>query len=175
MSNGLEFMAYSYGAGHQPNVDREARNTADLLRLELGRAEQQVAKLTLMCTMLAEMLERRGVATKKEQEVLMQQLDLLDGVEDGVISSKVREASPRCVTCKRFLNPKRSRCVYCDTPIEARAKQAAGSPYRDRREVNVVARQPDVDCVSCSRSVPAADSLFTERGVVCEPCFAEQS
>lgn len=152
--------------------DNEYRQRRDIQRLQLevlhapshGPQVQantaRVDQLELLCTALVELIVAKGIATAPELRVIMQQLDLADGVEDGRISKTVREQSPRCAHCQRFVNPSREACVYCGTPMSHAAPQAQAQAVR-----------PDVTCTRCHSSVPESDSYFTDQGLVCSGCF----
>ena len=128
-------------------------NTARALRQVVRRVEQ----LEMMNRTLLEVLLAKGLCTRDELEVMMQQIDLLDGVEDGRISAQVHEQAPTCGTCGRYVNPKRTACVYCETPVAQQTKQRA--PVRT------------VTCSSCAATVPERSTYFGEAGVVCSACF----
>lgn len=155
-------------------LDSEYRQRRDiqLLKAQISGAPSQaqvqaaaarIAQLELLCSTLVELLVAKGVTTPAELRVLMQQVDLLDGVEDGHVSKSAREQSPRCAHCQRFLNPAREACVYCGTPMaQAVPKPPAPKP------------RPDVTCAWCRRVVPESDTFFSGRGLLCSSCF-EQS
>ncbi len=127
------------------------------VRANTARIEQ----LELLCTSLVELLVAKGLATAPELRVLMQQLDLADGVEDGRIAKRVRDDSPRCGHCQRFVNPSRESCVYCGTPMAPTSPAAAA----------VKTVRVEVACSSCGVRVAETDSYFTGAGLVCEGCF----
>ena len=129
----------------------------------------RVERLELITTAMAELLARKKVASADELDVLTQQIDLLDGREDGKISREVRGEAPRCVRCTRFLNPRRRECIYCHTPIVAKAEGA--SPYRGGGTVNEVSSPPTVQCAACRAWIPRPESYFTDSGLRCGRCF----
>jgi hypothetical protein len=126
------------------------------MRMQAARIDQ----LELLCRSLVELLVRKGMATSAELRVIMQQLDLEDGVEDGRVGKAVRSGAPRCAHCQRFVNPQRAACVYCGTPMVHAAPQPPKKPPR-----------PDVTCVRCSATVPESETYFSSAGLVCESCF----
>jgi len=142
-------------------LQQEISSVPDL-RPQLRTAIARIDQLELLCSTLAELLVAKGITTPAELRVLMQQVDLADGVEDGRISKTVHDASPRCSQCQRFLNPARTACVYCGTPM-AQAVPPAPAPKP----------RPNVDCKRCRRVVPESDTYFTDHGLVCSSCFAE--
>lgn len=134
-----------------------APNLAPQLRAQAARIDQ----LELMVKALTEVIVGKGLASRDELAVAMQQLDLEDGVEDGRVG-RARQDAPTCQHCHRFVNPKRERCVYCGTPQSAQAvPQAAPAPSR-----------PPVQCTQCHTTVPESKSYFTGGGLVCESCFS---
>lgn len=152
------------------------RDQLQLMKLELEsqpialeamqKLGAQVDRLELVCRALTELIVAKGVATRSELSVVLQQLDLEDGVEDGRARSEVRHGAPRCAGCDRFINPQRDRCVYCGASVAG----AGGEPYRDKRAA-VRAPAVKVQCVRCEKSVPEADTLFTADGLVCPGCY----
>lgn len=126
------------------------------LRAQAARIDQ----LELLSKALIELVVRKGLATSAELGVIMQQLDLEDGVEDGRVGKSVRQEAPRCGHCQRFVNPRRQACVYCGTPMAQATTAASTKPPR-----------PDVSCTRCGAIVPEADSYFSASGLVCEGCF----
>lgn len=122
----------------------------------------RVDQLELLCSALVELLVAKGVTTSAELRVLMQQVDLSDGVEDGRVSKNAREQSPRCACCQRFLNPAREACVYCGTPMAQAVPQPPAPKPR-----------PEVTCTECRRTVPESDTYFSGRGLLCSSCYAQ--
>lgn len=154
--------------------DSEYRQRRDiqLLKAQVSDAPSQaqvqaavarVDQLELLCSALVELLVAKGVTTSAELRVLMQQVDLSDGVEDGRVSKNAREQSPRCACCQRFLNPAREACVYCGTPMAQAVPQPPAPKPR-----------PEVTCTECRRTVPESDTYFSGRGLLCSSCY-EQS
>jgi hypothetical protein len=123
---------------------------------ELRRLERRVDQLTLLSRALIELLVTRELATEDELEVLMQQIDLRDGREDGAIGETWEEA-PRCGACNHFVNPERQSCVYCGAPIG---------------EKDVTEAVKTATCGKCHRVVPQNDTFFTESGLRCSQCYA---
>jgi RNA polymerase subunit RPABC4/transcription elongation factor Spt4 len=130
---------------------------------QLQGAALRIDQLELLCSALVELLVAKGLTTPAELRVLMQQVDLADGVEDGRQSKHVHDGAPRCASCKRFINPHREACVYCGTP-KTKAQAEPGVPAPKPRA--------DVECKRCSRLVPEGETYFTGRGLVCSQCFA---
>jgi hypothetical protein len=138
---------------------RSLHNAPDSSRMIQAQAER-IDRLELLCKGLVELVISKNLVSRAELSVIMQQLDLADGVEDGRIAPVVRENSPRCTSCQRFLNPKRTGCIYCGAPIEA-ALASVPPP---------VAR-PNVTCTACAKSVPENETYYSDSGLVCESCF----
>ena len=126
------------------------------------QTRHQVNRLELTVRALCEVLVQRGLTTREQLVTLMQQIDLLDGREDGVVSDAAHHGAPRCGACDRYINPERDRCVFCDAAIP---RQAPAGPPPPR----------EVECGGCGRQVPEARSNFTARGLRCDACFAAES
>lgn len=156
------------------SLDANSRQFRDIERLkfdlesaQLGEANaaksirrlaRRVEKLELMNRTLLEVLLAKKLCSRDDLEVMMQQIDLLDGVEDGRISADVHAKAPTCGTCGRFVNPQRTACVYCDTPVKQTAQKRP--PQRT------------VTCSSCATTVLESSTYFGESGVVCSGCFS---
>lgn len=128
-------------------------------RRALGALLQRVERLELINRALVELIVAKGLVTADELSVMTQQVDLLDGVEDGRISAEVHARAPTCGACGRYVNPARAACVYCGEAVAEAVK-----PRRPARAVT---------CAMCAASVPERSTYFTSRGVICEPCFIE--
>jgi len=128
------------------------------------QARKNDERLHLLCKTLLELVVAKGLATREEITVLMQQTDLSDGVEDGRLTDQRRKA-PRCRNCTRFLNPKREACIYCGASIAAEA----GDPYRGGGPAP--APVVTVACTKCGETVPQNETLFTGSGLRCERCY----
>ncbi len=62
--------------------------------------ERQISGLMLLCNALVEVIERKGIATREELEVLVQQIDLLDGREDGMHLGQLTD--DRMIGCSKY-------------------------------------------------------------------------
>jgi len=125
----------------------------------IGPLVQRVDRLELLCKSLTELIVSKGLASREELSVVTQQLDLADGVEDGKIGSRVLKNGPRCSNCGRFVNPRRSSCVYCHAAVEQQSAQAP--PERL------------VACGGCGKEVAESASFYTGAGLRCDACFEE--
>jgi len=121
--------------------------------------QKRVDRLELVIQTLAEILIAKKVCTQAEIDVLMLQIDLRDGLEDGQVSQELRAHAPHCNHCNRFINPRRTTCVYCGTPIHATQNQA--------KLVKLV------DCGGCDAQIPENESYFTVGGVRCYTCYEQ--
>jgi len=119
----------------------------------------RVDRLELVCETLLELVLLRKVVNREELEVLMAQVDLRDGVEDGGLNhDRPRSVAPSCTACERPINPKRAACVYCGAKIVADA-------VAPKRAVRLVA------CGKCGEQVDPRTTNFTEDGLRCDACF----
>ena len=162
--------------------DRGARRQLDQLQLQvagaadgstvaqlaqrLSKAERQIDQLVLGCAALARLLEMKGVVPEEALTTMMQQLDLLDGHEDGSMGEHISVSAPRCEGCNHFINPKRTECIYCSRSLTAVAPQ--GGAYRGGPTSKPI---PRVTCTACEKSTPQPDTLFNGDGeLVCRAC-----
>jgi len=131
-----------------------AADTAADLQRALHEQRQRVAKLELMVEALVEVLRERKALTRDEVAVMIQQIDLADGVEDGQIGPDRVAQAPKCHVCGRPVNPKRENCLYCREPIQL----GHTPPPRTAR------------CARCGAEVPEINTYFSEVGLVCGDC-----
>lgn len=167
---------YDRGARRQlNNLQVELAGAADSgtvanLAQRLSKAERQIDQLVLGCAALARLLEMKGVVPDEALTTMMQQLDLLDGREDGVIGERISETAPRCEGCNHFINPTRTECVYCSRSLTA----AAGGAYRGapaRAPAAASAPVARVTCTSCGKDTPQTETVFSGEGeLVCIGC-----
>ena len=144
----------------------DGRTVADLAQ-RLSKAERQIDQLVLGCAALAKLLEMKGLVPDEALITMMQQLDLLDGREDGSMRDYISETSPRCEGCNHFINPARTECVYCARSLTASAPD--GGVYRGGPAAPVPVAQ--VTCTACKKSTPQTDTVFNGEGeLVCRSC-----
>ncbi len=128
---------------------------------EIRELRLQIAQLRLLTSALASVIEQKGIATREELALTVQQIDLLDGIEDGIQGSIAVRSAPRCASCSHFVNPNRDHCIYCgaamDNPILSRER--TGPPSTSK-------------CASCDELTPQSEMFFTERGLCCARCEA---
>ena len=136
------------------------------LAARLSQAERQIDKLVLGCAAMARLLEMKGVIPDEALVTMMQQLDLLDGVEDGAMKGRIQDDAPRCQGCNRFVNPARAKCVYCSRSLTANPD---GGLYRGAPVGAPAVAQ--VTCSSCKNTVAQTDTVFNEQAaLVCVSC-----
>jgi len=125
----------------------------------------RVESLELTLASMIELLKVRVGVSSEELGLMMQRLDLADGVEDGRIGPNVTHVAPRCAACGRPVNPARNVCIFCNAPIVRAAERA---------NAGAVASAPrrTVTCSVCGAVVAESDSYFSDRGLVCAGCFA---
>jgi hypothetical protein len=116
-----------------------------------------VAKLELTVEALIRLLEHQCKLSRNELALVIQRLDLADGVEDGMMGPDMSAKAPKCSGCGRPVNPRRESCIYCDAPVAA--QKAQQPPPRQ------------VQCIGCGSAVSEIDTYITERGVVCPSCY----
>lgn len=155
------FATISYEYRQQRDIERlkQEVSSIDDLGIYVRGLRERVDQLELLNKAMLELLLAKDVLSQDELSVMLQQIDLLDGIEDGKISPKVHARAPTCGSCGRYVNPRRSACVYCGTALGT-------APAEPPRPIRVVS------CSVCEGSVPERDSYYSERGVVCQSCFA---
>jgi hypothetical protein len=141
---------------------------------EIRELRTQVARLQLLCNGLVSLIERKQLATREELEVAVQQIDLYDGREDGVVSPTIWRGAPRCEGCGHCVNPDREACIYCARPVPKDDGSVGGGPYRGGpNRAKPRAFQPRLaTCAQCQERVPQQDTFFTDDGhLLCTSCF----
>jgi hypothetical protein len=156
------YMEYRHEQYQEQVMDDLSRDQAALAKRVgqgIRESHERVDQLELMVKALVELVLAKGIATRDEMSVLMQQLDLLDGVEDGRLGKETHADAPSCASCGRYVNPQRPKCVYCGGEVVVEAKKEAPRP------------RPTVTCAGCGSEVPEDQTFFTENGLRCEICF----
>ncbi len=138
-------------------AEAETNSSVSVVQNErLAAAEKRIGQLELTVEALVRVLEAHSGLSRDELTLLIQRIDLADGVEDGVLGPDHSESAPKCGSCGRPINPRRQSCLFCNAPADARAKK---TPQRQ------------TTCISCGQSVPELTTYISERGVLCAPCY----
>jgi len=108
------FLARALAEAHvtEPAAPRYDTAPVEEGRRQLQDLEQRLSKLTLICLALWSLVqEKTGL---KEEDLLerVQQIDLLDGTEDGRVTPQIA----KCSQCGRVMNPRHRKCIYCGHP-----------------------------------------------------------
>ncbi len=152
------------------SLDAELRHKAQAARV--SALEARCDQLQLLCNALVSVIETKQLATREELEVLVQQLDLLDGREDGRMSGEAWAEAPRCAHCNHYVNPQREVCLYCGRSL---ALQGAlvGGPYRGGAPVEAAPPPRTATCSGCGAVVPQAETYFDGDGALrCQGCYS---
>lgn len=88
---------------------REQGSQMDLLT-------ERVERVTLACQALWELLHEKHGLTENELKERMREIDLRDGILDGVMG----QDAVNCSSCGRLTVTKRSQCQFCGAPVEGR-------------------------------------------------------
>lgn len=123
----------------------------------LAESQSRVAKLELTLEALIRLLEHQRKLSREDLAVMVQRLDLADGVEDGMMGPDRSAKAPKCSSCGRPVNQRRSTCIYCSAPVVAEKEQRPAPRM--------------IQCARCNTSVPEVDTYITERGAVCPTCY----
>ena len=88
-------------AGGVPQTSRTKRDVQYL--------EERLKKLLLVSAALWELLKERTDLTEEDLLAKVQEVDLMDGAEDGKVTRKVL----KCHKCGRTMSPRHHKCLYC--------------------------------------------------------------
>ena len=127
---------------------------------DIADAKRKIAQLELTVEALVRLLETKMSLDRQELAVMIQQIDLADGVQDGRIGPDRTEHAPKCGFCARPLNRKRASCIYCGKEVP---KKAVEPPPPARL----------TGCRKCKRVLEEASSYITMQGLLCADCYAE--
>ncbi len=133
------------------------------LKRQLQAAQQRVDRLELVLEALVQLLEAKESLGREELEIMVQRVDLADGVEDGRIGPDKTAVAPKCPLCGRSINPKRGACVYCGQEVTAQDLELMGEQAPQVRYTR---------CVRCYQKVPQSETHFSPDGMVCAACHA---
>ena len=122
----------------------------------------RVNQLQLLCNALVKVLEIKNVASAEELEILVQQIDLLDGVQDGIQSAEAWSNAPRCPHCDHYVNPARASCIYCGRGIQTR--ESEDGRYRGSSASDSTPATRTATCQKCMSVVAQSETLFTDDG-----------
>ena len=123
--------------------------------------QARVDYLELALSSMTELLRVRLGVSAEELSLMMQRLDLADGVEDGKIGPDLTREAPSCGQCGRPVNLKREVCLFCNAPVERPVEEASPAAPPARM----------VRCTLCEALIDERDSYFSDRGLVCSACF----
>ena len=114
------------------NLELKAESTDEALQrlsIEVQRLRRQQDLNELVLEALLQLAELKGQVSREEIALMIQRLDLADGVEDGRIGPDRCASSPKCPFCDRPVNPERVHCIYCgQSQPEAAQAPAKKSP-----------------------------------------------
>ena len=136
----------------------DVASAVEPMRGEVTHMRMKLDQLGLLCEALVQLLELKGGFKREELTLMIQRLDLADGVEDGRIGPNHTAGAPKCPNCNRPANPKREACIYCYAPLPKELPEAE-------------AAQKMVKCTRCSKDVAENSAYFSEVGLLCYHCF----
>jgi hypothetical protein len=106
---------------YQQNRISEAERTADRAMSKADRyaadiadIQRQVARLSLACQAMWELLRDRSDLTEEDIESKILEIDGRDGRVDGKIATQLTN----CPSCGRPTNSRRGSCVMCGAPLK---------------------------------------------------------
>lgn len=92
-----------------------AETAARGARRDVDYLEDRLERLSLVCMAMWSLLQDKTKLTERDLQERVEMLDLMDGRADGKATRTVRH----CHACKRPLNPKHRRCLYCGEPVRS--------------------------------------------------------
>lgn len=95
-------------------AEQSGRNAKTMQSLR-RRVDQQ----DLLIEALFRIVKDKGLVGDVDIRQTIAQIDLEDGVEDGKIGRDRTKRAPKCPTCQRPVNRKRTHCVYCNAALAA--------------------------------------------------------
>ncbi len=146
---------------HPGSIPENSKHVAVHESANVRTLQARVESLELTLSSLMHLLHLKAGISPEEVSLMMQRLDLADGVEDGKIGPDATVDAPTCGHCGRPINPGRESCLFCNAPIP---KQAAPElpPQPPRRTVT---------CRRCRAVIDESESFFSDVGLVCPKCF----
>jgi hypothetical protein len=126
---------------------------------EIGEAKKKIARLELTVEALVRLLETKLSIDREELALMIQRIDLSDGVEDARIGPDRAQAAPKCSHCARPFNEKRVVCIYCGH--EVKKQEVAPPPPRT------------IACRGCQSTIEEASAFITMKGLLCNQCYAD--
>jgi DNA-directed RNA polymerase subunit RPC12/RpoP len=94
--------------------DTEALNKTLSLEEEVKQLRYKIARVSLFNQALWEILRERLDVKDADLERRVREIDLRDGVEDGVVT----DTPIRCPRCGRISNSRHWKCLYCGQEFE---------------------------------------------------------
>jgi hypothetical protein len=105
-------------------------NPMDLLAKRVRRLERRLERQELLIEATFRTLRDQGHVTAEQFKDLVVAIDLEDGVEDGRIGPDRSAKAPKCPSCGKPINRKRSHCVYCHHELPKKRSTTRATPYR---------------------------------------------
>ncbi len=99
---------------HAQNDASTARRDARESQTAIQELEEQVGRLTLVCTALWSLLKQRLNLSDTELVAIIEEVDLRDGRRDG----KHRPGGHACTSCGRTNSVRHRFCIYCEEPLD---------------------------------------------------------
>ena len=154
----------------QDSEIRESRDIAGVNRKRLAEQQVEIERLHLMVEAMTEILEARLGVSRYEIGLMIERVDLADGVLDGRRGPDRVASAPKCPNCARPVNLKRDECVYCNQRYAADDVRAALDD--EKAEQKRVAKLSEVThhCAECARVVQPTEVVFGPRGIYCVTC-----
>ena len=88
---------------------RRGAGKATTVSLDVQMLEDRVARLSLICAAMWELLSERTGLAEDDLIAKVHEIDIADGVADGKVSKSVK----KCPKCSRTVSVRHKWCLYC--------------------------------------------------------------
>jgi hypothetical protein len=133
----------------------------------------EVERLNLVVEALTELMVTRLGVTRYEVELMVERVDLADGVVDGRVGPDRAAKAIKCPSCERPVNPKRSECIYCGQQYDFEDLEARRREHAEQRRAAAEAERKEraanrkTFCSECTKVLKKEEVHFGPRGVYC--------
>ncbi len=101
------------GGGMSDNYASKQASSASSAAQAANRSvrdlEDRIERLSLVCMAMWSLIQDKTNLTEQELMARVQQIDLMDGEDDGKASRTVS----KCHKCGRAMSPRHRACIYC--------------------------------------------------------------
>ena len=137
-----------------PTTQIQARQAGALSEQRLIKLENRLGRLNLVVESLVRLVVNKNLAKPEELKTLLRQIDLEDGVQDGLMEKSDDEVPDRCTSCKAKIPSGKRNCVFCGESFEDEVDRILNIIEQDMEKGATFPQQ----CPSCeARAKPDRD------------------